>query len=295
MSGVSLHPLDTAWREIERRFEAACAQSRAEVVNELNQLLRRFRQYSSEKDWVRLVLDGAGAFAGKIALFSLDGGSLRLRGQIDFDLPESLSFPCAQGAAFEAVRTSRDAVIALRTPAEVTERMSSSDSGQRAYLFPISNPSRVAAVLFVAADAATDAQALELVAGLASCALERQANGAQHSQIASAPVPLVRTNRLPAWADLEESQRQLHVRARRFARVTVAEMQLSKPEACRAGREQRDLYLFLKNEIDKAREIYSKQFRTISSMSDYLHLELVRTAAEGDELKLGADYPGQLV
>jgi hypothetical protein len=294
MSGVSVHPLDAAWREIERRFEAACAQSRAEVVNELNQLLRRFRQYNGEKDWIRLVLEGAGAFAGTVALFLLDGGSLRLRGQIGFDLPESLSFSCAQGAAFEAVRISRDAVIALRTAAEVTEILSSSDSAERAYLFPISNASRVAAILFAAAGAATDAQALELVAGLASCALERQANAAQHSQIASAPVPIARAGGVPGWADLEESQRQLHVRARRFARVTVAEMQLSKPEACRAGREQSDLYLFLKNEIDKAREIYSKQFRTISSMADYLHLELVRTAAEGDELKLGADYPGQL-
>ena len=102
---------------------------------------------------------------------------------------------------------------------------------------------------------------------------------------------MMRAGRLPLWADLDESQRQLHIRARRFARVTVAEMQLSKPEACRAGREQGDLYLFLESEIDKAREIYSKQFRTISSMADYLHLELVRTAAGGDELKLGADYP----
>lgn len=295
MSDASVHPLDTAWREIERRFEAACAQSRAEVVNELNQLLRRLRQYKGEKDWVRLVLEGAGAFASTVALFSLDGGSLRLRGQIDFDLPEALSFACAQGAAFEAVRTSRDAVIALRTDAEVTEMLSSSDSGKRAYLFPISNPSRVVAILFAAADSVTDAQGLELVTGLASCALERQANRALHSQIASVPVPIARAGGLPAWADLEESQRQLHLRARRFARVTVAEMQLSKPEACRAGREQSDLYLFLKNEIDKAREIYSKQFRTISSMTDYLHLELVSTAAQGDELKLGADYPGQLV
>jgi hypothetical protein len=295
MSNMSLHPLDTAWREIERSFEAACAQSRAEVVNELNQLLRRFRQYNGEKDWVRLVLEGAGVFAGKLALFSLDHGSLRLRGQIGFDLPESLSFPSAQGAAFDAVRTSRDAVVALRSGAEVTEILSSSDSGARAYLFPISNPSRVAAILFAAADTVTDAQGLELVAGLASCALERQANAAQHSQIASAPVPIIPAGRLPGWAALDEPQRQLHVRARRFARVTVAEMQLSKPEACRAGREQSDLYLFLKNEIDKAREIYSRQFRTISSMADYLHLELVRTAAEGDELKLGADYPGQLV
>jgi hypothetical protein len=289
------HSLDTAWRDIERRFEAACAQARAQVVNELNQLLRRFRQYNGETDWVRLVLEGAGAFAGQIALFSLDAGTLRLRGQRDLDLPEPLAFPCAQAAAFEAVRTSRDAVIALRTHAEVTEILSSSGSEKRAHLFPISNSSRVAAILFASAEPATDAQALELVAGLASCALERQANAVQHAQIASAPVPMVRAGRLPLWADLDESQRQLHIRARRFARVTVAEMQLSKPEACRAGREQGDLYLFLKNEIDKAREIYSKQFRTISSMADYLHLELVHTAAGGDELKLGADYPGQLV
>lgn len=34
---------------------------------------------------------------------------------------------------------------------------------------------------------------------------------------------------------------------------------------------------------------------TISSMVDYLQLELVRMAAESDELKLGADYPGRLV
>ncbi|HMJ62156.1 MAG TPA: hypothetical protein VK493_10355, partial [Bryobacteraceae bacterium] len=233
-----MHSLDTAWRDIERRFEAACAQSRAQVVNELNQLLRRFRQYSGEADWVRLVLEGAGAFAGQVALFSLDAGSLRLRGQNNLDLPESLSFPCAQAAAFEAVRTSRDAVIALRTHAEVTEILSSSDPEKRAHLFPISNPSRVAAILFAAVDGATDVEALELVAGLASCALERQANTAQHSQIASASVPGPRAARLPAWAGLDESQRQLHIRARRFARVAVAEMQLSKPEACRAGREQ---------------------------------------------------------
>ena len=81
----------------------------------------------------------------------------------------------------------------------------------------------------------------------------------------------------------------------RFARVTVAEMQLAKPGECRAGREKADFYLFLNKEIDKAREIYRKQFMTISSMVDYLHLELVQTAVEGDERKLGADYPGQLV
>jgi hypothetical protein len=90
-------------------------------------------------------------------------------------------------------------------------------------------------------------------------------------------------------------QRQLHIRAQRFARVSIAELQLARPEACRAGREQNDLYLFLKREIDKARENYRKQFMTVPSMVDYLHLELIQTAAQGDEHKLGADYPGRLI
>ena len=100
---------------------------------------------------------------------------------------------------------------------------------------------------------------------------------------------------LPSWADLSQPQRDLHIRAQRFSRVAVAEMQAAKPEACRAGREQGNLYVFLKNEIDKARINYRRQFMTIPYMVDYLHLELIRVAAEGDELKLGADYPGQLV
>src|SRR6478735_7324474 len=61
--------LDGVWRDLERRFEDACAQSRAQVVNQLNQLLRRFRQYGGEKDWVRLVLEGAGIFSRQVALF----------------------------------------------------------------------------------------------------------------------------------------------------------------------------------------------------------------------------------
>jgi hypothetical protein len=53
--------------------------------------------------------------------------------------------------------------------------------------------------------------------------------------------------------------------------------------------------MFLRSEIDKARESYSKQFMTDQQMTDYLHLELIHTAADGDERKLGADYPGALV
>ncbi|HEY6988418.1 MAG TPA: hypothetical protein VH369_08540 [Bryobacteraceae bacterium] len=289
-----MHPLHEAWRDLERRFEAACARSRGQAIVQLNQLLRRLRQYKSEKEWTRLVLEGAAMFAHRAALFSISGGKATLLGQNNLDLPESFSFSCTQALAFEAARLSVDGIIALRTPSEVTETLSDSDSASRAHLFPISNAMRVVAVLFAAAEPEDDAQGLELIAGLASCALERQSSTATHAQIALAPAAAPKAS-LPVWAGVEESQRPLHIRARRFARVAVAEMQLSKPEACRAGRQQNDLYLLLKNEIDKAREIYRRQFGTISPMADYLHLELVRTAAEGEEMKLGAEYPGQLV
>ena len=335
-------------------------------------------------------MEGAGAYCRQAALFALENEVLNLRAQANLELPEVLSFPPGWAGAFETVCTSKEPVTALRTPTEVTEALSTTESGERAHLFPLTNGSRLAAVLFASDGDDTDVNALELIAGIASSVLEREANSQLHSQIAvlQQPVPAEPTKTpphpeavsqepvpetemteetaepvsvgqepdiapvrganvlqmpsatyagtsptpplprrhpseramatsvgggaaavqayapplslshpatLPAWADLDEHQRQLHVRAQRFARVTVAEMQLAKPEACRAGRDQGDFYLFLNKEIDKAREIYRQQFMTISSMVDYLHLELVQTAVEGDERKLGADYPGQLV
>ncbi|HEX4750926.1 MAG TPA: hypothetical protein VH302_15405 [Bryobacteraceae bacterium] len=252
-----------------------------------------------------------------MAVFSIRGESVQLLGQNGLDLPDHLSFPLASAAAFASAAETRDPVIALRTASEVTAHLASAEAGDRCRLFPIMNGKRVVAILFAADQEHMDVNALELIAGLGSAVLERQANRALHAHIATAPapeppvpvpereeaaaqqpapaVPVKEKSGLPAWADLSENQRTLHIRAQRFSRVAVAEIQLAKPQGCRAGREQNNLYLFLKPEIDTARETYRKQFMTIPSMVDYLHLELVNSAAEGDEMKLGAEYPGQLV
>ncbi len=89
-------------------------------------------------------------------------------------------------------------------------------------------------------------------------------------------------------------ERSLHIRAQRFARTKVAEMQLYKPELCQKGNDSQDVYLYLKHEIDSAREGFRSQFMTIPTMVDYLHLELVSSLVHGDEFLLGADYPGQM-
>ena len=113
---------------------------------------------------------------------------------------------------------------------------------------------------------------------MAGSALERAANTTIHANIA-----------LPS-----PEHRTIHSQAARFARVTVAQMQLLKPALCRSALENGNLYLLLHKEIDKARETYQKQFMTIPSMADYLHQELVSSVFGGDATKLGADYPGEL-
>jgi hypothetical protein len=298
-----MHVLDPVWDTMKRQFEAARSESaqaaRSQITNELNQLLRRLRQYRTEGEWSSAILDSASQFVHQVALFTFQDGDLYLRGQQNLNLAEDLSFSPATAAAFQTVISSKDTVVALRTPAEVGESLSSPDPQGRAHIVPILNGPRVVALLFAANQDYLDVNAIELIAGLASIVLERQSNNLLHTQIATQPAAAPHTRAsnslLPSWGDLNQDQRLLHVRAQCFARVKVAEMQLSRPDACHAGRRQGDLYLLLRQDIDKARDTYRKQFMTIPSMVDYLHIELVRTAAEGNEEKLGADYPGQLV
>src|SRR5882724_10472710 len=103
-----MHALDPAWESVQRAFDSAASDAalaaRSRLLRDLNQLFRRFRQYKNEEEWIGLLLEGASAFASQFALFSLDSSTLRLRGQSNLDLPESLSFPCSVAAAFETVR-----------------------------------------------------------------------------------------------------------------------------------------------------------------------------------------------
>ncbi|MFL6452051.1 MAG: hypothetical protein ACJ746_30950 [Bryobacteraceae bacterium] len=316
---------ERAWEELKREFASLSSQAvedaRSELTKELNQSIRRLRQYQGEREWSSALIDALAPFAPQAAIFEVRKDMLALRRQINPELPEQLEFPLASAAAFQSAIEAKDAVVALRSPSEVTEHLSRPGSAARAHLLPIANGNKVVAVVFAADDGEADLNGLELVVGVASAVLERQSNREMHGQIAAAPkspaghaeepnaighamqasagqpaaAGAPRAKALPKWADLDEKGQMLHVRAQRFSRVTVAEMQLSRPEACRAGREKGNLYLFLNNEIEAARNKFREQFMVIPSMVDYLHLELVRAAADGDPKRLGADYPGQLI
>jgi hypothetical protein len=229
-----------------------------------------------------------------------------LKGTRNLALSPDLRIPSGDAGAFRSTLDTGETTVVLCTASEVSDALSATLSVDRALVVPISNGSRNAALLVASAAEHMDTNALELIAQIASAALERRSQITPHVQIEPAPPkpdPIDGEakngtrpeSELAPWTRLPNPEKLLHVRAQRLARVKVAEMQLYRPEACQAGRAQSNLYLFLKPEIDSARELFRNQFMSATSMADYLHLELLRQLAENNEAFLGADYPGQMV
>ncbi|HXE74040.1 MAG TPA: hypothetical protein VNN18_00190 [Candidatus Xenobia bacterium] len=104
-----------------------------------------------------------------------------------------------------------------------------------------------------------------------------------------APPPAV-----PARFDLDslpDDLKQLHQKAKRFAKVTVSDLILYKKKDVEQGRKNKDLYERLKKEIDDSKAMYDKRFARIAEHNiDYLYDELVRVLAENDPQALGS-YP----
>ncbi|MFL6228801.1 MAG: GAF domain-containing protein [Pyrinomonadaceae bacterium] len=96
--------------------------------------------------------------------------------------------------------------------------------------------------------------------------------------------------------EVSDEERRFHNDARRFARLLVSEIKLYNEQKVKEGREQRDLYNRLHEEIDRSRQMYDKRVHpSVSPRYDYFHQELVTTLAEGDAARLGAGYPGASV
>lgn len=305
-----MQSLESALQDISREFETvqlrAAESARAKVTEELNQAARRLQQYSVESDWYDAVLDGAARFASEVALFAFENGLFVLKGTRNLALSPDLRIPPGEANAFRSTLDTGETTVVLCSTNEVSSAISAALSADRAFVIPISNGSRRVALLFATANQQADTNALELLAQIGSAALERHSQTTGPMQIGPVQSKPERPENPPQngtraanewepWTDLPDPEKLLHVRAKRLARVKVAEMQLYRPEACQTGRARREIYFFLKQEIDSAREMFRNQFMSATSMADYLHFELLKHLADNDEALLGADYPGQMV
>lgn len=272
---------DVGWRlaaELDAATRSASERERRALGEHWNRSVRRLIRYESEASWAAALADAAKPFAPDSAVFMVHGGMLK---------GASVAVPVESSPAFRNAIESRDTVIAIRTPGELSAEIIAARGASkslRSYLFPIVVGDRVPAVLYADGEA-VDVNALEAVSAVAGAAIASRAKPDPLAGIS--PVP--QAGAVPRTATDDETPEIS--RARGFARARVAEIILDRNGAVRAGRQRRDLYAVLSKEIDTAREAYS---RTFALPDDYLHLELVRTLANGDAAALGEGYPGPL-
>ncbi len=90
------------------------------------------------------------------------------------------------------------------------------------------------------------------------------------------------------FKEISEEEMRLHEDAKRFARLLVSEIKLYNDAQVSAGRENKDLYERLKDDIERSRKMYTERVpEHIYSSTNYFYEELVRTLANGDPVLLG--------
>jgi hypothetical protein len=90
---------------------------------------------------------------------------------------------------------------------------------------------------------------------------------------------------------LSPEEQELHRRANRVAKVSMQDIKMLRPEQVRLGRENKDLCIRLRDDIEKAHREYDRRFKPIMDHPvDYFYRWLVEILAEGDAHALG-DYP----
>jgi len=299
--------------ETEARVSTSVQAAEQALAEHLNQSVRRLRQAATFSEIAAILCDASTPFANACAVFRISENTVageRLRGAAGeaAERFREIRFSASEAAAFAGAIESREPVVALCSAAEVSpaavEALAHAP-GDKAHLFPLTVDRTTVGMLY--ATGAVDSPALELLAQATAAVLEARQRPARQDvpdNPAGLSADLVRIESASAapaapaldWEDLSPADRQVHLRAQRFARVKVAEMRLYRPDAVKAGRAQQDLYSALQDAIDEGREAFRQTFVTASkTMVDYFHLELVRTLANGNPAWLGGTYPGRLV
>jgi hypothetical protein len=286
--------------ELEARLEAEASDrwnaARRIVAEHLNQAVRLCRTAGGFANTAAVLAEASAPFCRGLAVFRVSTAAVRgerIRG-VREDAAEcfaALELPVSAVASLGPALDAGDPVIALANEGEIFAAMvelQAHPRGERVCVVPIMTGATAAGFLYAWGE--VEASALELIAQAAGLALSAAAVPPAAGLIAIGPAPNAAPE-LPAPVVPD----QVHLRARRFARVQVAEIRLYRADLVAAGRNRRDLYTVLREPLDAARDAYRRRFMGSAGMVDYLHEELLHTLANDDVALLGPQYPGALV
>jgi hypothetical protein len=291
--------VETARQQADQGLAGAQEAATRQITERLNQTARRMKQAENREVWIQALLERASDFCGRAALFAIKGKSAQYEGGLGIDNGETIGeFPLDAAPAFANAVEARDTVVTMVTARELSPAVAGvfgENPETRVYLFPFSYQGKVAGVLYAETSGTNvDVNGLELLTAMAETTMDTGEPERVPEGLIRILPPAERSTPLE-WSVLPRPEQEVHGRAERFARNRVAQILLFKIHQVRVGRESRDLYATLKEDIDAGRESFREQFLQANpGVPDYFHAELVRTLAKGDAATLGPGYPGAL-
>ena len=276
---------------------------------------------NSQSEILRHLLEGAARFAGRVALFVVKGGAVNGWQGIGFednDVIRNVSIESSAGLAAQAVQGRMVAAGPVVEFDPGFENLVRTPAQNNCMVLPLVVKDKVAALIYADGGLTTsgsmDLSAMTALTRFAAlwlevCALRKSGvaplvEEAQTSYAAaatnvataavssgpanfSAGVPVSSPGFTP-----EGDEADLHKKARRFAKLLVEEIKLYNQPKVAEGKQNRDLYDRLREDIEKSRATYEKRYGDSPvSSADYFNQELVRILADSDVTLMGVSFP----
>jgi hypothetical protein len=290
--------------------------SRSPSSDFLKAAISSIQESHAQADILSGLLDGVAKLSSRSALFVVRGTALagwQARGLTDDNI-RGLSIDGSKGLAARAIHERAScSAPAAEFDSTFAQKYGNPWNGNST-LFPLIVKDKVAAILYCdsgrQAGRDTDYSAVEVLTRFTCLWLEHAAGrksaatGADagshdaHSPAAGTPslgaiaakpvvAPAAPVSRIPT------EEQDLHDKAKRFAKLLVDEIKLYNQSKVAEGKQNRDLYKLLREDIEKSRATYDKRYgSTPVASAKYFDAEIVRILADNDRSLLGSDFPG---
>lgn len=320
--------VDQILREIQPLVASASTQSAGSgqlapaASGVLNASISAIQESTVQADILKGLLEGVSKFSARSALFVVRGTTLagwQARGFSEENI-RAVNIDGSKGLASRAIQgRSRTSAAASEFDSSFIERQGS-PWDRNATVFPLVVKDKVAALIYCdsgrESGQQSDYSAIEVLTRHACLWLEHAAvrrhlapgadagvaapapsSGSTGSATAAKPVaasaPVAAAISEPPIDHLPAEEQDLHKKAKRFAKLLVDEIKLYNQAKVTEGKQNRDLYKLLREDIEKSRATYDKRYgSTPVAPAKYFDSEVVRILADNDRSLMGNDFPG---
>jgi hypothetical protein len=303
--------------------------SEAPVSALLDNAIAKIQEATSQTDILRSLLDGAAHFSSRVALLVVKNENAvgwQARGFDDNNGIKKVSVDTNSGLAGKAMQQKN----MVSGPANEFDGKFGSQFGApkgNSGLLPLLVRDKIPALIYADAgtrnDGESDTAALQLLARTAGIWLEaltlRKASGvpvvappSEGEEVTavktptgmtpapgiSTPAPMAApdmgskgTAAAAAAVEVSAQDEEIHRKARRFAKLLVDEIKLYNQAKVNEGRQNKDLYSRLKEDIEKSRASYDKRYgSTVAAQADYFTEEVIKVLADNDVALMGGGF-----